>query len=320
MKDKSLLEQLETLPEQLVFILGCHRSGTTFLYQSLVESNYFNYISTYDILKYDELLYNQQNNLTATVQSNLEKELSKNGENREIDHCSIGVQKAEEYGFILPKNKEKFLFQPQLIPDNIEKFIEMCQKKNFLYPENKPLLLKNPDDFYNNYLYIHRSFPQAKLIFIHRHPLLVLNSQIIAWRKMLNKKNDYFARMHSLYDRLFEDSERLLKLRMLLLSEQGVSWMLSEFLKSFNYYLNHLSQLEQGSYYVVRYEDLCKQPEHYFQAVYTFLNLNPPEISYSSMVKPRHVEILPEVKKVYNANAGKFQDYLSHLNYTPLPL
>ena len=40
----------------MVFIMGCHRSGTSMLYHLLAYTGQLDYLSAYDIIKYDELL------------------------------------------------------------------------------------------------------------------------------------------------------------------------------------------------------------------------------------------------------------------------
>jgi hypothetical protein len=43
--DAPYLEQLDALPTQLVFIMGCHRSGTSLLYHLLAYTGQVDYIS-----------------------------------------------------------------------------------------------------------------------------------------------------------------------------------------------------------------------------------------------------------------------------------
>jgi hypothetical protein len=108
---------------------------------------------------------------------------------RKIYRVKISPDLPEEYGFILDRTKER---KPQIIPSNFSLFMEACQKIQFISDRNKLLLLKNPWDF-SNFVFIKKRLPKAKFIFIHRHPLQVINSQLKMARSILEEQSIYAA-------------------------------------------------------------------------------------------------------------------------------
>ena len=69
--DAPYLAELPAAASQLVFIMGCHRSGTSMLYHLLAYTGQLDYISAYDIIKYDELLYNRITGREDVVKADL---------------------------------------------------------------------------------------------------------------------------------------------------------------------------------------------------------------------------------------------------------
>jgi len=317
--DDSYLHLLNDLQRDPFFILGCHRSGTTFVYQSLVATRQFDFVSPYDIVHYDSLLHLRVTGGEAGARRKLQRELAAYGDDRGIDHVAVSVDQAEEYGFLLPKNPGQFLFSPQLGPNARERFVEVCRKKQFLDPARRPLLLKNPDDFYGNFLYIQQQFPAAKFMFVHRHPLMVLSSQVNAWTRMLAEKNAYFARLHPLYDALFDHPMELFKRRAVMKTTDGVRWMFSEFVNSFRYYCDHVGQFRDGAALAVRYEDLCRDPQRRFAHIAAFLGVDCRPQQFADCVRRRRSIIAPLVREVYDSMCGDVQFYLDAMGYEAEP-
>src|SRR5581483_5420361 len=167
---------------------GCHRSGTSMLYHLLAYTGQLDYVSAYDIIKYDELLYNRISGREAQVKADLQRVLQQEA-TRGLDELAVGTDLPEEYRFLMPqknprivlnfkKRLDKLFFEPHLTPQNLDVFVLMNRKKRFLAGEDRPLVLKNPSDYYFNFWAVHQMLPQAKFIFIHRHPLTMFNSYL----------------------------------------------------------------------------------------------------------------------------------------------
>ncbi len=317
--DQAYLHVLTDQPQAPHFILGCHRSGTTFLYQSLAGTGQFDFISPYDIVHYDRLLSERIHGGEAELRQRLQQELSGSSGSRGIDQIRVDAEQAEEYGFLLPKNPQQFLFSPQLLPATRERFMEICRKKQFLDSAGRPLLLKNPDDFYGNIHYLYEEFSASKIVLVHRHPLMVLNSQINAWTKMLEQKNPYFARLHPLYDALFDHPLELLKRRVRMKTPEGVRWMFSEFIKSFRYYCDHIGRMDADRVTSVRYEDLCADPEQELCRLADFLGARCQVHEFAHCLRRRRSSIVPLVRQVYDAMHEDVRFYLDAMEYETEP-
>src|SRR5579863_6088447 len=94
--DAPYLGQLQALPSEMVFIMGCHRSGTSMLYHLLAYTGQLDYLSAYDIIKYDELLYNRVTGREAQVKADLQGVLQQEA-TRGLDELPVGIDFPEEY-------------------------------------------------------------------------------------------------------------------------------------------------------------------------------------------------------------------------------
>src|SRR5437773_12560452 len=101
--DAPYLGQLQTLPSELVFIMGCHRSGTSMLYHLLAYTGQLDYVSAYDIIKYSELLYNRITGREAQVKTDLQRVLQQEA-TRGLDDLPVGTDLPEEYRFLLQQD------------------------------------------------------------------------------------------------------------------------------------------------------------------------------------------------------------------------
>ena len=182
--DEAHLWKLGSLPDRLIFILGPHRSGTTYLHQALVDTGAFDYISYYDLVEFDRLLVNQETGRREAVIQLLREEMESFGPTRGIDHMPINPLHAEEYGFLLEKRYHNIQQTSHISNTDFELLKTLCRKKRFLSPEQKPLILKNPIDFYDGFIRISENFPTSQFVFIHRHPLNVFNSNILLLRNL----------------------------------------------------------------------------------------------------------------------------------------
>src|SRR5262252_9967796 len=88
--DAPYLDRLTELPSELLFIMGCHRSGTSMLYHLLAYTGQLDYVSSYDVIKYDELLYNRITGREAKVKADLQQVLQQEA-TRGLDDLPIGT-------------------------------------------------------------------------------------------------------------------------------------------------------------------------------------------------------------------------------------
>jgi len=312
--DAPYLHLLQEVDFQPILIMGDHRSGTTFLYKLLAETDCFSFVNPYHIIKYNELLYNRLQKTEHQAQQNVNELFQALGlKNRLIDKVAVTAGLPEEYGFIL-ENAGK----PNYIcPDSLPNFRELCQKVQFISPQQKGLLLKNPWDF-ANFQYIKSAFPTAKFIFIHRQPIHIINSQLKASLSMLSTRNDYIAAISQQYAKLYEHPWRLLyrRLRNSLFFQRSLQTATRGVAQALDYFIENIDSLPKTDYLCVRYEELSQEPEKVVQSVLNFLELQPNSpLAYDMLVESRPLRLLPEVAKNYDKLHQELQAYFDYFGY-----
>lgn len=309
-----LLNKVDFTP---IFIMGEHRSGTTLLYKTLVETECFNFVKAYHIIKYKKILSNHVNDIENQAYQELDDQLKSLGINdRVIDKLKVTPDFPEEYGFILNNLVGD---DSKLTDENLSIFKELCQKVQLTSKQNRPLLLKNPWDF-SQFLYIKKSLPNAKIIFIHRHPIHVINSKLKAVRSFLSNWNSYLALISRRYTKIFKNPIKLFFYRMLYSSyfDLGLHRTIKDYLTSTSYFLENIGKLPQTDYISIKYEDLCDRPEETILKVLEFLELEARKnLDYQNLIETRSTNLLPEVEKNYDLICQKLKPYLKYHNYKP---
>jgi Sulfotransferase family len=312
--DESYLNLLEKVDFCPIFIMADHRSGTTLLYQTLVATECFNFIKAYHIIKYDELLSNYINGTENQARREIENILKSLGmKDRVIDNVAVTPDLPEEYGFIL-KNAG---YESYLNSDNISTFTELCRKIQFVSKPDRPLLLKNPWCF-PHFMYVKSAFPEAKFIFIHRHPIHVTNSKLKAARSILSAKNEYVALISQQYKQIFDKSVQRFFYQLLYSSyfDLGLRRVTKEAVQSTTYFLENINALPKTDYVSLTYEELCHAPEATIMKILGFLGLEARvTLAYDSLIQPRQLKLLPEVERKYEQIRQKLQPYFAYHDY-----
>ena len=317
--DEAHLGKLGSLPDRLIFLLGLHRSGTTYLHQALVDTGAFDYISYYDVVEFDRLIINQETGRRGVVIQLLREEMEHFGNTRGIDQMPINPLHAEEYGYLLEKRYHNIQQATHLSNTDFEPLKTLCRKKRFLSSEQKPLILKDPIDFYDGFIRIAENFPTAQFIFIHRHPLTVFNSHVLFWRKVIESKLPWLAKIDRSYDALFDSPKLLQAIHLSTLTPRGLQLVFEKFRHAYDFYLNHIHLLDSDRVVSLRYEDLCKTPLDVLRRIIQKLDLPIDEEHLDARPSPRKMAILPEVERIYRANAEGIEPYLNHLHYSLMP-
>jgi hypothetical protein len=317
--DDAYLNRLEALPDRLIFLLGPHRSGTTFLHQLLADSKLFEFISYYDIVEFNRLLFNHHNNQQRQATDRIQAQLNLSGPTRNIDSIAIGPFQSEEYGFILDRSPFNNYNSNPISNTEFSLLKVLCQKKHYLSKSKKPLLLKNPNDFYDGFIRIAAEFPQAQFIFIHRHPLLVFNSQVTAWRQLMDKQSPWLSMIDTNYIKIFETAFSHTKYRMSLLMDSGLENIFHTLCKAYEFYLLNISTLSPSQFVSLRYEDLCDDPVKEMSIISKRIELPISLVSQDIKSQPRTLLILPEVERIYKANSHLLGPYLDKLGYSHMP-
>jgi len=327
--DKCYLRELKEMPRQLVFIMGCHRSGTSMLYHLMAYTGACAYVSAYDVIKYPELLRNRMEGCEARVKAEVDAAIRVE-RNRGLDNLPVGVDYPEEYRFLLPplapawflnvpKQLEKLSFAPHLTEGTLGRFLEICRKKRFLAGDDRPLVLKNPNDFYFNFAAIHRLFPQAKMIFIHRHPLHILTSYLAGFGGIIDTKNIYGQLIDSQYRSLFRFPLQRRLYQKAFRSDEVPRLVASVLARSYRYYLDNVRLMPAGSYLTMRYEDLCMDAPSQLSRISKWLGADMQPRIPDKFVAPRNLKVPERVSRAYAGYASEMRPYLESQNYPLFP-
>lgn len=317
------------MPSSLIFIMGCHRSGTSMLHHLLAYTGEVNYLTTYDVVHYDSLLSNRITGREAEAKASLGQILGAE-KDRGLDNLPVGVDLPEEYRFILTKFNISLgwqsrrhideIFAPHLTPQTLDRFLELCRKKHFLSAQDLPLVLKDPADYYFNFAAVHEMLPQARFVFIHRHPLPVLNSYLQSFGALMDKRSSYWALLDPGYKDFFD---RFSMKRLLAGFSMRTTWytrlVLARLIASFGYYLKNIQMIPEDRYAALRYEDLCRDPAGCMASLGRRLDLDLNPRVPPDFVAPRQLSVLPRAEREYRRQHEALQPYLDHCRYALCP-
>src|SRR5580698_177860 len=292
--DQPYLEKLKGVEVRPVFIIAPHRSGTTLLYRILVEGGSFNAVTVHHILNRHRLLQLHFTNQDQAAREELNRIFESKGIRGEsMNSREFSGDVLEEYCYAFDRQGRR----PRLAPDNAEEFKLFAKKLQVIQDFSRPLLLKNPYDGVG-FLYLAEVFPEARFIFIYRNPVDVINSKIRLNRLLLSKKFEYHAMVVQDYARLFEQPMKLAMARLVFSSKLPLMTELvyRDVSRSCDYVLENVGKLGDKAMGVT-YPELCSNPTQVVERVLEFLKLPASSRDYSSMIRKREPDILPEVEQ-----------------------
>lgn len=314
--DAQYLSRLEGVTFQPVFIIGLHRSGTTLLHRLLAETGCFNYFSAYDVVNVQRLLSDHFTGAADAGRQALRDEFKRLGlTTRIIDETPAAPEAPLEYGFALMRQTNG---RPRITEATLELFKQTARKIQVIGDPTRPLLLKNPwDEIY--FVDIKRWFPNAKFVFIHRHPAATLNSQMRAMRSLFESKNEFAAMITPWYRQMW--TRPLQRVVAQKLGEPPFRlWeklMATQSVRMLKYYLAHADELPAADCIALRYEDLCKDPDANMKRITDFLGVHPPpQITYRDKISPRESKLPPDIIARFHSLRKKFARYLVEQGYS----
>lgn len=311
---ESAWRPFEKDPGPLVFLMGCQRSGTTFLHLQLARSGAFRFLSATDVYSADQLVYNRLNCLDEQVRNDFAALLTQDCRDRGIDAIPASPDTPEEYGLLFANARGGAIRyeKPDTTVETIDALRELCAKKAFLEGMQKPLLLKSPPDYPFGIAPIAGAWPHAKFILIHRHPLATLQSQVNAWRKAVRHRNPYLALIDTGYRTLFDDAKQRMATGLFLHSQAGVEWIADNILRAHEGFLSMADSLH-GKLLETSYEQMCLDQNAVLQAIsrHTQTEISEPVAKPA----PRSIAVSDEVRQAFRKRAARFQPYLDHCTY-----
>jgi len=295
--EQAYLDRLQDVTVQPVFIVGPHRSGTTLLYRVLEATGRFNAVTLFHILNRHRLLQLHFGGRLKAAWEELDRDFEARGvKGEDQNSAKVSPDILEEYCYSFDYQGRR----PILDEKNLPGFRQFCQKLQLLQEPGRPLLLKNPFDT-PNFLPMQRMLPQARFVFIYRHPAAVINSQMRMLRYEFEKRREYEAILIPRFERLYRSPMKLALARFIYserfpLLFQQVSRNVS---RSFDYVTENIDKLGPAAMGVT-YTELCQNTNPVVRRILDFLGLDP-ELSrdFSTMVRSREAPLLPEVQHHY---------------------
>lgn len=172
-EDQPFLAELEGVPLRPTFIMGLHRSGTTWLYESLAEAFGFASVTLHEVFCFPRLLARHRAGRSQEDQALIDEHFRARGmDTRGIDGISLSHAMVEEYGWILQRyaGDLKLTRKTQPVLD------QLIRKVQHMHPEAPGVLLKNPWDT-SHAARVAELYPEANFVFIARDPLRIAQSQ-----------------------------------------------------------------------------------------------------------------------------------------------
>ncbi|HEY0962245.1 MAG TPA: sulfotransferase [Pseudomonadales bacterium] len=303
----------EADPGPLVFLLGCQRSGTTWLHLQLARSGAFRFLSAWDVQNFDTLVHARRSGSEGPQREAFARTLHAAAQTRGIDTIPADVDTPEEYGLVIGDGTLRY-DRPDTNAATLPRLRTLCAKKALLDGRARPLLLKSPPDHPDAVPLLRSAWPTARFIAIQRHPLRTLQSQVLAWRALALRRNPYLGVVDAGYRALFDDSARRMQFGLHLHSRAGVEWLARCILRAHTSFMRMQDEWRDASkLLVLRYEDLCADQPAGFARIARFVGATLPPPAQAPA--PREIGLLPEVRDVFAAHRAAFAPYLQRFEY-----
>ncbi len=315
-KDGQHLHVLEDLNVETVFIIGVARSGTSLLHHLLAETGAFNYVSTYHIFRYKELLDNKINQREQEAQKEVDDQIqSYNMLDRGVDSIKMSADSPEEYEMLLAKLCGYY----KVVPASLPYVREIVKKVQYVSGNlDKSLLLKNPSDIFHLPC-IRSSFPKAKFILLQRYPVHTINSIINFSISGFTKPNPYGRDLWPAY-RFISSNPISFNIAKLVVAStlfnSRLRFATHVVLSAQKAILSDPVLNSDPDVVSVRYEDLCQDPNQTIKALLKTLSVSPTKaIDFTEHVSPRPVKLLPDVEENYHKLTHLFKPLIDYAGY-----
>lgn len=261
-----------------VFILGYYRSGTTYLQQMFMRDDRFGYTSLYQTI-FPELMLTFEKSMTPVFENLTKIFKSQNHFHRipltwyspgeeDVAMLSFSNSNAAQWGILFPENALGF-FTKYVLFENVPAKEVLQWQNNYLYlvkkisiaNKNRPLVLKSPPNT-ARIKQLLKLFPNAKFIYISRHPLDVYSSCKSLWQ-MIHKK--YMLGKYSLY----ETNKNIIKTYSSLMDR----------------YIRDKQLIPSANLVEISYENFIMQPIKTMEDIYLQLNLKKFEYCKEAMTE-----------------------------------
>ena len=298
-------------PRAPVFILGLHRSGTTWLYERLAASGQFNVLAARHIICFDEYASCGANH--ERVRARLQQRFADLGlTTRGGEGIRLSPDTLEEYSFILDNHGMGFRLTRRSFP----LFLKISRVLRDSDPIPGRLLVKNPWDFANGRL-IKELLPEARFIFIHRNPFEVLSSMYRMATALLTKPDPYLTMMHRRYRRFNERPVLRGVVRWFIehAPRRFVRALIARTERATAGYLRSLSAIPSVDRMDLKYETLCERPDETVATILSHLGVEAHTRDDRPDVVVRAPQVAAEVVAERQLVIRKLSKYASVIGY-----
>ncbi len=231
---------------------------------------------------------------------------------RGIDSIPAGPDTPEEYGLVLSPSGVRY-GRPDTTPETLDGLRRLCAKKALLEGRDLPLLLKSPPDYPGAIGLLSAAWPDARFVVIQRHPLATLESQVRAWRQLLESENAYLALLDRGYRGLMADAGARIRYGFFLHSQAGIGWLADCILRAHREFLSVCQTMPPTQWLTLRYEDLCANQAGEFARLGEFLGIELP--APAAAPSPRSGTVTDEVRRAFEERREAFGGYLERYGY-----
>jgi len=269
-----------------IFIIGLHRSGTTFLYESLVKAFPLTPLTLFDIINFDNMYAFRKSGDEELKRQELNDQILALGiKDRGMDTIKVSDKTVDEYGWLLKYKSGEFKSSDK----NIHFLKNIILILSELGIEGEKILLKSPWDT-GQVSFLFENFPDAKFIFIKRPPEQILRSQLNnsiqfatspqPFLEMLLKpipNGNYYLTMHRWGKQL--------------LGRKGFSYIMRKILKKTIFrerkaYQRSYEALPKSQKFEIFYEHLIRDPETILNEISKFIEIPPRSSSSKATTNP----------------------------------
>ncbi len=275
-------------PKPVVFLQGLHRSGTTFLLNTLQAITGAAALTVQDIAYYRQRVFAKSNGLETQQQSSIATYFQHyHLTHRPIDNVPLSPTTLDEFGYVysrlgIPINERGLL-------------AEIIVKLSFVYPTAPFVLLKEPKIFAASSV-AYRVCPDAKFVFVHRNPVETLVSRCRAafWRRSLFRD---WAYLHLLTGKPIKLSKRMSSLLLPKRKGRIAMSIAHDILNQVRSYQQDLKFVPVKQTIHIEYEELVQATDAVLARLVGFLNVRPIKPVSSFQGSPRkRFEVGDEVK------------------------
>lgn len=317
--DREHLGLLAGLPRRIIFVAGAHRTGTSLLHRMLASAADVDFVTYYDVCEFPRLLEQRVRGGRDEAVARVAAQLAAMAGSRGIDQIPVGALEPEEYSGVLRRScvgldRCRPYSNPCLEPLRL-----LARKKAFLAERPQPLLLKGPIDSYDGLLRVDATLPDVTFVFVHRHPLPTLCSNVRSWRTLVETPNPWFAELDRGYRGLLSQPELLEAARRLCGSEGHVRDLCARIRTGMLHALEVEDALPAHRVVHVRYEDLCRAPATELARVLALLGLEQSATFRESIAAPRPEDGGELLNRIHDESIESWRAYLNRHGYADRP-